>query len=166
MIFLTLTTPPYRLKVLNAGVSAFYGMSKFNFFQKIWPFKFFSLNTFLYYSLGPSIIKWGHYQKRIFVYRVRGGPNNSVCTLLKNKLWKSSSLFKNHFKNIFKTMKPFDKANQSEVAGAIDESSYLDGLVRFIFLDFFTYIVFWIVFQEYACTDRGGLGVRLKRILV
>ena len=37
-------------------------------------------------------------------------------------------------------MKLLDKANQSnqiKVPGAIDESYYLDGLVRFIFLDFF-----------------------------
>ena len=46
-------------------------------------------------------------------------------------------------------MKPLDKgyqneqiANQSKVAGAIDASPYLYGLVRFISSDIFTLIVF------------------------
>jgi len=67
-------------------------------------------------------------------------------------------------------MKPLDKgyqnegiANQSKVAGAIDTSSYLYGLFRFTFLDFFTSIVSSKCFTRIRLY-RGGVGVRSKRI--
>ena len=47
-------------------------------------------------------------------------------------------------------------ANESKVAGAVDASSYLYGLVRYIFLDFFTFIVFWKCVSRIRLYRGGG----------
>ena len=45
---------------------------------------------------------------------------------------------------------------QSKVAGAIEASSYLYGLVRFINLDFFTFIIFCVTRIRLYRGEMGG----------